>query len=139
VTTPLPPVLPDRLSAYAPGRIQVVDPSTWPFDDGFERTGVPTTIPRYGFHVVTCQDEIDPDRVRWLVERATTRPLSTRHAHLAISRGIWHLVKGHHALAAHLITNRQQLPVRLVRPRATLERGDDLQGIVPGPKSPALA
>lgn len=114
---PLPTTLPERLTAYLPGRIHVVDEALWPPFDAYERTGVVTTLPRYGMDLRTTVETIDPDRVRWLTERSTTRPLAARHAHLTSWRGTVHVVDGHHALAAHLATGGQRIPVRLVAPR----------------------
>lgn len=115
---PLPTPLPDQLPAYLPGRIRTVDDGTpWPPHDRYETTGVPATLPRYGLQLLVRDPDIDPDRVRWLVERTTTRPLAARHAHLTTWRGIVHVVDGRHALAAHLATGGERIPVRLVRPR----------------------
>lgn len=115
--TPLPHVLPERLEDYLPGRIHVVTDGSWPPDLAFNDVGVSTTLPRYGLDLRTADVPIDPERVRWLTERTTTRPLAARHAHLTTWRGILHLIDGHHALAAHLATGGERIPVRLVRPR----------------------
>lgn len=115
--TPLPRVLPDHLPDYLPGRIRALDPSLAPPFEGFTSLGVATTLPRYGMDLVTLEVGIDPDRVRWLTERTTTRPLEARHAHLTSWRGLVHVVDGHHALAAHLATGGERIPVKLVRPR----------------------
>lgn len=114
---PLPRELPEQLPAYLPGRIRAADPALWPPFERYETTGVPATLPRYGLDLLARDLTIDPDRVRWLVERTTTRPLAARHAHLTTYRGIVHVVDGRHALAAHLATGGERIPVRLVRPR----------------------
>jgi hypothetical protein len=116
VRAPLPPVLPDQLPDYAPGRIRVVAHDLWPDFGELERTGVRTSIPRYGLDLVTSRTHIDGERVRWLTERVATRPLETRHVHLVTHRGVLYLVDGHHALAAHLITGAEAIPVKLLRP-----------------------
>jgi hypothetical protein len=110
----LPKTLPDHLPDYAPGRIALVSPEAWPLPDMDARMGIPSSIPRYALEVRTKLATIDPERVRWLVERSATRPLSTRHVHLAHHRGLLHVVDGHHALAAHLVTGSDRVPVRLV-------------------------
>jgi hypothetical protein len=115
--TPLPAVLPSYLPDYAPGRIAVRTQDEWMLPTELETTGIRITIPRYALDVVTLRTDIDPDRVRWLAERVATRPLDARHIHLVRHRGILHLVDGHHALAAHLVTGAELLPVRLVRER----------------------
>ena len=114
--TSLPAVLPDHLPDYAPGRITVVAPDAWPLDGPTERLGVRAQLPRYALDVLTLRTDIDPDRVRWLTERVATRPLHSRHVHLVTHLGRLYVVDGHHALAAHLITGTQRLPVRYVRP-----------------------
>ena len=116
--TPLPPQLPDHLPAYAPGRIHLVPVDEWPIDVEMERLGVRSSMPRYGLDVLSQPIPIDPERVRWLTERAATRPLESRHVHLTNWLGKVYVVDGHHALAAHLITGAEQLPVRLVQPVA---------------------
>lgn len=113
---PLPTVLPDRIEDYAPGRIVVVPEDEWPIEGPLETTGVRTSIPRYALDVRTLPVAIDPERVRWLTERVTTRPLDARHVHLTMHQGILYLVKGHHTLAAQLITGADHVAVRLVRP-----------------------
>lgn len=113
---PLPEVLPDRIEDYAPGRIVVVSEDEWPIAGELENTGVRTTIPRYALDVRTLPVRIDPERVRWLTERVTTRPLDARHVHLTMHQGLLYLVKGHHTLAAQLITGAEHIAVRLVRP-----------------------
>jgi hypothetical protein len=110
----LPKVLPDHLPDYAPGRITLVSPEAWPLPAMDARTGIPSSIPRYALDVRSARAHIDPDRVRWLVERSATRPLSSRHVHLAHHRGQLFAVDGHHALAAHLVTGSERIPVRLV-------------------------
>jgi hypothetical protein len=114
----LPPSLPTRLTAYAPGRIVEVPVARWPelLDQPYPRTGVTTTIPRYALEVRTRRTEVDPERLRWLVERVTTRPLAARHVHLAQHRGLLWVIDGHHALAAHLAIGEERIPVRLVDP-----------------------
>lgn len=112
---PLPAVLPDHLPDYAPGRIMVVPPEDWAMDRQTERLGVASEIPRYALDVWTERTDIDPERVRWLVERSTVRSLDSRHVHLVTWLGRLHVVDGHHALAAHLITGADRIPVRYVR------------------------
>jgi hypothetical protein len=114
--TPLPTLLPDHLPDYAPGRIVVVSPDDWPVPQRCETMGLRTVIPRYALHLRTARASIDPERVRWLTERVATRPLEARHAHVMRYRNVLYLVDGHHALAAHLITGAEAIPVRLVRP-----------------------
>lgn len=117
VLAPLPRELPDRLPDYLPGRIRTLDPALWPPFEDYEQLGVTATLPRYGMDLATTNPVIDPDRVRWLAERTTTRPLAARHAHLTTWRGIVHVVDGRHTLAAHLATGGERIPVKLVRPR----------------------
>jgi hypothetical protein len=124
VRTPLPAVLPDHLPDYAPGRIRVVANDRWPLTGALESVGVRTTIPRYGLDVVTARTHIDAERVRWLTERAATRPLDARHVHLVTHRGVLYLVDGHHALAAHLITGTERIPVKLFRAKVPGNGGD---------------
>ncbi len=123
----LPAVLSDHLPDYAPGRITLVTPEAWPLHDvdrpdegGAPGTrlgiGIRTTIPRYALELRTARAGVYPDRVRWLVERSATRPLSARHVHLVHHRGLLHVVDGHHALAAHLAVGSDRIPVRLLRP-----------------------
>lgn len=113
--TPLPAMLPDRLPAYLPGRIIVVPDDAWELH-GREGapTGIRTRLPRYGLEVRTRDVQIRPDRVRWLTERSTTRPLDARHVHLVHHRGELYVVDGHHALAAHLATGSEHIPVKLL-------------------------
>lgn len=113
--SPLPAILSDHLPDYAPGRIVVVPAEQWSLPERTERLGVPTVIPRYALELRTLRTTIDPDRIRWLAERVATRPLTARHVHLAMCNQVLHVVDGHHALAAHLITGADQIPVRLVR------------------------
>lgn len=113
---PLPAVIPDRIEDYAPGRIIVVPEDEWPITVPLETTGVRTSIPRYALDVRTLPIRIDPERVRWLTEKVTTRPLDARHVHLTMHQGLLYLVKGHHTLAAQLITGAERVAVRLVRP-----------------------
>ncbi len=110
----LPPALPDRLVDYAPGRILEVSAETWPFGEVTDRVGVSSEIPRYALEVLTARVDIDPARVRWLAEDASVRLLHTRHVHLTTYQGRLHVVDGHHALAAHLATGAERIPVRLV-------------------------
>lgn len=117
--TPLPPLLFDRLPAYLPGRITVVPDEHWDLWSTQTRSlGIRIELPRYGLDLLTRDVPIDPARVRWLTERTTTRPLDARHVHLLHHRGSLHVVDGHHALAAHLITGAERIPVRLVAPTA---------------------
>jgi hypothetical protein len=116
---PLPPLLPDRLPAYLPGRIVVVPDEHWDIGtDAVTSLGIRTELPRYGLDLRTRDVPIDPTRVRWLTERTTVRPLDARHVHLLHHRGVLHVVDGHHALAAHLVTGAERIPVRLVAPTA---------------------
>lgn len=113
--TVLPRVLSDHLPDYAPGRIRPVAIDAWPVAEVHDRAGVPSSIPRYALEVHTARLDIDPDRVRWLVERSTViRPLDARHVHLVPGRGGLYVVDGHHALAAHLAIGSDRIPVRLV-------------------------
>lgn len=112
---PLPPRLPDRLPAYLPGRISVVADEDWDIDpQQVAALGIRTEFPRYGLDLLTRDVTIDPDRVRWLTERTTVRPLDSRHVHLVHHRGALYVVDGHHALAAHLITGAERIPARLL-------------------------
>lgn len=114
---PLPTVLPDRLPDYLPGRIRVLGDDVWPIPAELADDRVRSVIPRYALELRTLDVPIDVDRVRWLVERVTTRPLEVRHVHL-VSHGVGlHVVDGHHALAAHLASGTERLPVMLARPR----------------------
>lgn len=124
MSAPLPRRLPDRLPAYLPGRIHILALELWPPFEDYAPLGVSTTLPRYGMDLHTLDATIDPDRVRWLTERTTTRPLEARHAHLTTWRGLLHVVAGRHTLAAHLATGGERIPVKLVRPRS---------GSAPGP------
>ena len=114
---PLPPLLPDRLPAYLPGRIAVVPDELWePAADALTDLGIRIEVPRYGLDLRTRDVRIDPARVRWLTERTTTRTLDARHVHLLHHRGVLHVVNGHHALAAHLIIGSERIPAKLVAP-----------------------
>ena len=114
--TPLPAVLPTRLTAYLPDRLCLVAPEAWPdaLTGRFERTGVRTTIPRYALDLRTQKDDIDPARVRWLAQGSTIRTLANRHVHLTAHRGVLWIIDGHTALAAHLAAGSDEVPVRLV-------------------------
>jgi hypothetical protein len=112
----LPPDLPHRLIDYAPGRIVEVDPTVWPILEVRDRVGVTSSIPRYALEVLATPTDIDPERVRWLVDGSTTRPLTNRHVHVVHHRARLHVVDGHHALAAHLAAGSDRIPVRLVTP-----------------------
>jgi hypothetical protein len=117
---PLPTTLPDSLADYLPGRVVVVPASDWSVPDSDASTGVRTALPRYGLELRTLDVPIDEQRVRWLTDRATVRPLDTRLVDVVHHRGVLHVVGGHHTLAAHLITGAERVPVRLGRaPRAT--------------------
>lgn len=118
----LPPHLPASLPEYAPGRIIAVDPETWPIVEVNDRVGVVSTIPRYALEVLTLRTDIDPERVRWLVDGSSTRPLTNRHVHIVHHRARLHVVDGHHALAAHLAGGSDRIPVRLVTPSEVLDR-----------------
>ena len=118
----LPPHLPASLLDYAPGRIIAVDPATWPIVEVKDRVGVVSTIPRYALEVLTVRTDIDPERVRWLVNGSSTRPLTNRHVHLVHHRARLHVVDGHHALAAHLAAGSDRIPVRLVTPSEVIDR-----------------
>jgi hypothetical protein len=83
--------------------------------EGRSRAGVRTSIPRYALDLRSERAAIDPDRIRWLVERSATRPLSARHVHVVHHGGVLYVVDGHHALAAHLVTGAERIPIRLVR------------------------
>ncbi|TVR22585.1 MAG: hypothetical protein EA387_08510 [Nitriliruptor sp.] len=113
----LPADLPDRLTDYAPGRIVEVAPTAWPILEVRDRVGITSSIPRYALEVLATPTEIDPERVRWLVDGSSTRPLTNRHVHVVHHRARLHVVDGHHALAAHLAAGSDRIPVRLVTPR----------------------
>jgi hypothetical protein len=117
VLAPLPPVLPDRLPAYLPGRIRLLADDAWRVPADLEDDRVRTAIPRYALDLRTQDVPLDVDRVRWLAERATVRPLAARHVHLVSHGPGLHVVDGHHALAAHLACGSERLPVLLARPR----------------------
>ena len=131
----LPPHLPASLLEYARGRIIPVDPATWPIVEVNDRVGVVSTIPRYALEVLTERTDIDPSRVRWLVEGTSTRPLANRHVHVVHHRLGLHVVDGHHALAAHLAVGSDRIPVRLVTPSAVR----DLPAAVHGDGDPVGA
>jgi len=118
----LPPDLPSSLVEYARGRIVPADPATWPIIEVRDRVGIVSTIPRYALEVLTLRTDIDPERVRWLVNGSSTRPLTNRHVHLVHHRARLHVVDGHHALAAHLAVGSDRVPVRLVTPNQVLDR-----------------
>lgn len=126
----LPPELPDRLADYAPGRIVEVAPPAWPILEVRDRVGITSSIPRYALEVLTTPTDIDPERVRWLVDGASTRPLTNRHVHVVHHRARLHVVDGHHALAAHLAAGSDRIPVRLVTPRLVHDPGlEDAAGV----------
>ncbi len=118
----LPPELPTSLLEYAPGRIVPADPTTWPIVEVHDRVGIVSTIPRYALEMLTLRTDIDPERVRWLVNGSSTRPLTNRHVHLVHHRARLHAVDGHHALAAHLAAGSDRIPVRLVTPSVVHDR-----------------
>ncbi len=125
----LPPDLPDRLTDYAPGRIVEVAPTAWPILEVRDRVGITSSIPRYALEVLTAPTDIDPERVRWLVDGSSTRPLTNRHVHVVHHRARLHVVDGHHALAAHLAAGSDRIPVRLVTPTLVHDPGlDDAAG-----------
>lgn len=117
VLAPLPIRLPDRLPDYLPGRIRVLGDDAWRIPDELEEDRVRTAIPRYGLDLRTRDVPLDPDRIRWLVERSTIRPLEARHVHLVSHGTGLHVIDGHHALAAHLAAGTERVPVKLARPR----------------------
>jgi hypothetical protein len=112
----LPDPLPSSLARYAPSRIVEIPDEQWPIMEVRDRVGVVSTIPRYALEVRTARLELDPERVRWLAEATSPRPLSDRHVHLVTHRGRLHVIDGHHALAAHLAAGTERIPVRLVTP-----------------------
>ena len=118
----LPPDLPTSLVDYAPGRIVPAEPASWPIREVRDRVGVVSTIPRYALELLTLRTDIDPERVRWLVDGSSTRPLTNRHVHLVHHRARLHVVDGHHALAAHLAAGSDRIPVRLVTPSEVVDR-----------------
>ena len=118
----LPPDLPTSLVDYAPGRIVPAEPDSWPIRAVHDRIGVVSTIPRYALELLTLRTDIDPERVRWLVDGSSTRPLTNRHVHLVHHRARLHVVDGHHALAAHLAAGSDRIPVRLVTPSEVVDR-----------------
>lgn len=113
--TPLPLVLSDRLPDYLPGRIRVLAVEAWPVPTVVPDDVVRTSIPRYALDLRTLDVAIDPARVRWLAERSTVRALDQRHVHIVAHRTGLHVVDGHHALAAHLATGAETVPVALTR------------------------
>lgn len=116
IRTPLPADLPTSLLDYAPGRIHPLPAERWPLRDlEVEPTGVRIEVPRYALEVWTEQTEVDPDRVRWLTERTTTRPLEARNVHLVPHTVGTLLHDGHTALAAHLVTGSDHVPARIYR------------------------
>jgi hypothetical protein len=118
VRAPLPSRLPDRLPDYLPGRIHVLAEDAWPVLADLEDDRVLSAIPRYALDLRTLDVPIDVERVRWLAERVTTRPLDARHVHLVTHGTGLHVVDGHHTLAAHLATGAERVPVALARTRA---------------------
>ncbi|MCC5947599.1 MAG: hypothetical protein JJT89_04005 [Nitriliruptoraceae bacterium] len=112
---PLPRSLPSSLADYLPGRLVVVPDELWDVPEVDPGTGVRTQLPRYGMELRTREVGIDPERVRWLTERATVRPLDGRIVDLVHHRGRLHVIDQHHELAAHLITGSERIPVRLAR------------------------
>lgn len=118
----LPPELSSTLLDYAPGRIVPAVPESWPIVEVRDRVGIVSTIPRYALEVLTLRTDIDPERVRWLVNGSSTRPLTNRHVHLVHHRARLHAVDGHHALAAHLAAGSDRIPVRLVTPSVVHDR-----------------
>jgi hypothetical protein len=117
VLAPLPTQLPDRLPGYLPGRIRVLADDAWPVPPDLEHDRVRSVIPRYALDLRTLDVPIDVERVRWLAERVTTRPLEARHVHLVTAGTGLHVVDGHHALAAHLAAGSERVPIKLARPR----------------------
>jgi hypothetical protein len=117
VLAPLPTDLPARLPDYAPGRIRVLPEGAWRVPSELDEDRVRTALPRYGLDLRTLDVPIDVERVRWLVERATVRPLGSRHVHLVSHGTGLHVVDGHHALAAHLAAGTDRIPVKLARGR----------------------
>lgn len=115
---PLPRSLPDHLPDYLPGRIRLLADHAWRVPSELDDDRVRTAIPRYALDLRSLDVAIDPERVRWLAERATTRPLETRHVHLVSHGPGLHVIDGHHALAAHLASGTERLPVLLARARA---------------------
>jgi hypothetical protein len=116
--TPEVAALPNRLTAYLPGRITLVPSDEWPaaLAGPFDRTGVRTTIPRYALELRTRRDEVEPDRVRQLADGSTIRTLETRLVAVCSHRGHLWVVGGHTALAAHLAAGTDEIPIRLVHP-----------------------
>ena len=112
---PLPSTLPGSLADYLPGRLVVVPASEWSVPSGEPSLGVRTALPRYGLELRTLEVPIDEQRVRWLTDRATVRPLDARLVDVMHHRGVLHVIDGHHELAAHLITGAERVPVRLGR------------------------
>jgi hypothetical protein len=108
--------LPDRLPDYLPGRIRVLPHDAWRLPDHLADDRVRTSLPRHGLDLRTLDVPIDVERVRWLAERCTTRPLEARHVHLVSHGTGLHVVDGHHALAAHLAAGTDRIPVKLARP-----------------------
>lgn len=125
-TTPI-PVLPTSLPDYAPGRIVEVAPEAWPdvFAAGFERHGIRTALPRFGLCLHTLRTEVDPARVRAAMSPTTTAPLRERRVAVTHHAGVLWVVGGHTALAAHLASGSERIPVDLVRPLELLVAADD--------------
>jgi hypothetical protein len=114
MTTALPPMsttdrLPPWLPDYLPGRIHAVAPDLWPVT-GMAGHGIAASLPRYGLEVFCRRPEIDPARVRWLLDRAV-RPRETLQVVLVHHRRLY-VVDGHHVLAAHLVGGSERIPVR---------------------------
>lgn len=118
---PLPETLPASLADYLPGRVVLVPAADWSVPPSDPALGVRTALPRYGLELRTLDLPIDDQRVRWLTERTTVRPLDTRLVDVVHHRGVLHVVAGHHELAAHLITGAERIPVRLGRAQRRAE------------------
>jgi hypothetical protein len=133
---PLPSTLPASLADYLPGRVVVVPASDWSVPSGDPLLGVRAELPRYGLELRTLDVPIDQQRVRWLTERTTIRPLDARLVDVVHHRGVLHVVDGHHELAAHLITGAERVPVRLSRvgsrPSGAVVRGEAIHAEATG-------
>jgi hypothetical protein len=141
VSPRLPAELPDRLSAYLPGRIVVVPDDVWParMCGRAFRSGIRTRIPRYALEVRIRRDAVDPAQVRRLVQGWTIRGLDSRPVELTNHRGVLWVLDGHTALAAHLAVGTEEIPVRLVSPMPDATRdGSQGSGAVGVAREPAL-
>jgi len=111
-------LLPDRLTAYAPGRITEVPVAAWPaaLDGAVATGGVRTTIPRYGLDVYASDHPVVPDEVRAWSARLSVADASDLDVAVANHAGRLWVVGDRALLAAHLASGTQRIPVRIVVP-----------------------